>query len=173
MRGGGGTGQGNPRTPVWNATSVRRQRQARDAPWSCGNQSAYHSMINRRSVPALHRACLHQRNQPEVKAPNVDLRPSLLKKDMTTGVAGQAGDGVAGRGDGGGRDCTPRARSTGWRGGARAPARGGEAADRRDSGYEGPGAGDHRRRVSPLMRDLWTRAGQQGSLHREVPLLVR
>jgi hypothetical protein len=22
-----------------------------DAPWSCGNQSAYHSMINRRSVP--------------------------------------------------------------------------------------------------------------------------
>jgi hypothetical protein len=40
-------------------TSDDRQRQARDAPWSCGNQSAYHSMINRRSVPALHRACLH------------------------------------------------------------------------------------------------------------------
>ena len=35
--------------------------------WSCGNQPAYHSMINRRSVPALHRACLHQRNQPEGK----------------------------------------------------------------------------------------------------------
>jgi hypothetical protein len=31
------------------------------------NQPAYHSMINRRSVPALHRACLHQRNQPDTK----------------------------------------------------------------------------------------------------------
>jgi hypothetical protein len=46
---------------------LRRQRQARDAPWSCGNQPAYHSMINRRTVPALHRACLHQGNQPAGK----------------------------------------------------------------------------------------------------------
>jgi hypothetical protein len=40
-------------------------------------------MINRRSVPALHRACLHQRTQPEVKAPDANLRPNLLKTDMT------------------------------------------------------------------------------------------
>jgi transposase len=63
----GGTGQGNPRCSVWNPTSATRQRQARDASWSCGNQPAYHSMINRRSVPALHRACLHQHRQPETK----------------------------------------------------------------------------------------------------------
>src|SRR3954471_12940199 len=49
-----------PNTAAANATSACRQRQARDAAWSCGNQPAYHSMINRRSVPALHRACLHQ-----------------------------------------------------------------------------------------------------------------
>jgi transposase len=30
-------------------------------------QPAYHSMINRRSVPTLHRACLHQRRQPGQK----------------------------------------------------------------------------------------------------------
>jgi hypothetical protein len=36
--GRGRTGQGNPRGSVWNTTSVRRKRQARDAPWSCGNQ---------------------------------------------------------------------------------------------------------------------------------------
>jgi hypothetical protein len=33
----------------WNSTSVRRQMQVRDVRWFCGNQSAYHSMINRRS----------------------------------------------------------------------------------------------------------------------------
>jgi hypothetical protein len=43
-------------------------------------------MINRRSVAALHRACLHQQNQPEVKAPDVNLRPTLLKTDMTAGL---------------------------------------------------------------------------------------
>jgi hypothetical protein len=32
---------------------------ARDVSWSCGNQPAHHGMINRRSVPALHRACPH------------------------------------------------------------------------------------------------------------------
>ena len=55
-----GTGQGNPPDQVrgqalglafWNPTSASRQRQARDASWSCGNQPAHHSMINRRSVP--------------------------------------------------------------------------------------------------------------------------
>jgi hypothetical protein len=40
-------------------------------------------MINRRSVPALQRACLHQRKQPEVKAPDANLCPNLLKTDMT------------------------------------------------------------------------------------------
>jgi hypothetical protein len=58
-------------------------------------------MINRRSVPALHRACLHQQNQPEVEAPDVNLRPSLLKTDMTAGVAGEVGGGVAARRDDG------------------------------------------------------------------------
>jgi hypothetical protein len=45
-------------------TFVSRQRQARDEAWSCGNQPTYHSLIHRRSVPALHRACLHQRYHP-------------------------------------------------------------------------------------------------------------
>jgi hypothetical protein len=36
---------------AWNAASDGRQRQARDAKWPCGNQPAYHSMINRRSMP--------------------------------------------------------------------------------------------------------------------------
>ena len=40
-------------------------------------------MINRRSVPALHRACLHQRNQPGRKKPDGILRPGPLKTDMT------------------------------------------------------------------------------------------
>ncbi len=64
-------------------TSAKRQRQARDAPWSCGNQPAYHSMINRRLVPALHRACLHQRDQPGRKEPGGIWRPCPLKTDMT------------------------------------------------------------------------------------------
>ncbi len=42
-------------------------------------------MINRRSVPALHRACLHQRNQPGGKEPGEFLRPDSLKTDMTVG----------------------------------------------------------------------------------------
>jgi hypothetical protein len=40
-------------------------------------------MINRRSVPALHRACLHQRNQPGRKEPGGIWRPCPLKTDMT------------------------------------------------------------------------------------------
>jgi hypothetical protein len=40
-------------------------------------------MINRRSVTALHRACLHQQSKPEVKAPDVNFRPNLLETDMT------------------------------------------------------------------------------------------
>src|SRR5208283_4663246 len=79
-------------------------------PWSCGNQPAYHSMINRRSVPALHRACLHQQNKPEVKAPDVNLRPSLLKTDMTAGVASEAGCGIGAWLDDGGGGRAPRAR---------------------------------------------------------------
>jgi glyoxylase-like metal-dependent hydrolase (beta-lactamase superfamily II) len=51
-------------------------------------------MINRRSVPALHRACLHQQNKPEVKAPDVNLRPSLLKTDMTAGMVVDPGGDV-------------------------------------------------------------------------------
>jgi hypothetical protein len=47
----------------------------------CGNQPAYHSMANRRSVAALHRTYLHQRNQLEVKASDVNLRPNLLQTD--------------------------------------------------------------------------------------------
>jgi hypothetical protein len=50
-----------------NRTSATRQRQARDASWSWGNQSSHHSMINRRSVPALLRACLHREIQPGCK----------------------------------------------------------------------------------------------------------
>jgi hypothetical protein len=48
----------------WNSTSACRLRQARDEPGSCGNRPAYHSMINPRSGPALHRACLHQSPRP-------------------------------------------------------------------------------------------------------------
>jgi hypothetical protein len=40
-------------------------------------------MINRRSVPALHRACLHQPYQPETKNPDVNFCANLLKTDMT------------------------------------------------------------------------------------------
>jgi hypothetical protein len=68
-----------------------RQRQARDAPWSCGNQPAHHSMIDRRSVPALHRACLHQRNQPGGKEPGGFLCPDSLKTDMTMRLAARRG----------------------------------------------------------------------------------
>src|SRR5208337_3467503 len=51
-------------TPKPDKSLLLFREAMRDAPWSCGNQPAYHSMINRRSVPALHRACLHQRQQP-------------------------------------------------------------------------------------------------------------
>jgi len=60
-----------------------RQRQARDASWSCGNQPAYHSMINRRSVAALHRACLHRNINRKQPTPDANLCASLLKTDMT------------------------------------------------------------------------------------------
>src|SRR4051794_34605401 len=40
-------------------------------------------MINRRSVPALHRACLHLQHQPATKNPDGNLRPVSLKTDMT------------------------------------------------------------------------------------------
>jgi hypothetical protein len=40
-------------------------------------------MINRRSVPALHRACLHLIHHPEQKKPDEILRPEPLKTDMT------------------------------------------------------------------------------------------
>ena len=64
MRGGGRNRSGQPSASAWNATSARRQRQARDETWSCGNQPAYHSMINRRSVTALTaRACISKVNQ--------------------------------------------------------------------------------------------------------------
>jgi hypothetical protein len=41
-------------------------------------------MINRRSVPALHRACLHLIHQPERSNPDEILHPKPLKTDMTT-----------------------------------------------------------------------------------------
>jgi len=69
---------------------VSGRRQARDAAWSCGNQPAYHSMINRRSVPALHRACLHQRNRPVRKEPGGIWRPCPLKTEMTAFLLGGA-----------------------------------------------------------------------------------
>ena len=50
-----------------NATSVPRQRQARDEPWSCGNQPAYHSMINRRSVPPSTAHASSDKGQPGEK----------------------------------------------------------------------------------------------------------
>jgi hypothetical protein len=84
MHGGGRNRSGQSSALVWNATSDVRQRQARDAPWSCGNQAAYHSMINRHSVPALHRACLHLIHQPERRKPDEILHPKPLKTDMTT-----------------------------------------------------------------------------------------
>jgi hypothetical protein len=40
-------------------------------------------MINRRSVPALHRACLHLMQQPETEKTDGILRPDPLKTDMT------------------------------------------------------------------------------------------
>jgi hypothetical protein len=39
-------------------------------------------MINRRSVPAPHRACLHQSNNRDKRASGI-LRPTPLKTDMT------------------------------------------------------------------------------------------
>src|SRR5208283_6219347 len=91
--------RGSPRIAAANRAGLARiatpillfLEAMRDAPWSCGNRPAYHSMIHRRSVPALHRACLHQRRQPEVKAPDVNLRPSLLKTDMTVACDRMAG----------------------------------------------------------------------------------
>jgi hypothetical protein len=86
MHGGGRDGQGNPRYPDWNAISdIEKEAQARDAPWSCGNQPAYHSMINRRSVPALHRACLHHRWQPKHDS-GWDFTSGTLETDMTVRV---------------------------------------------------------------------------------------
>jgi hypothetical protein len=67
---------------------VGRQRQARDAPWSCGNQPAYHSMINRRSVPALHRACLHLKKQPG-KEPWRNSTPGTLENGHDSGLVQQ------------------------------------------------------------------------------------
>src|ERR1700730_17209656 len=46
MHGGGRDRSGRSSISAWNSTSAPRQRQARDAPWSCGNQPAYHSMIS-------------------------------------------------------------------------------------------------------------------------------
>jgi hypothetical protein len=40
-------------------------------------------MINRRSVPALHRACLHLKIQPGEKHLGGIPRPEPLKTDMT------------------------------------------------------------------------------------------
>src|SRR4051812_50034648 len=59
-------------------------------------------MINRRSVPAPHRACLHQQNQPGRREPGGIWRPCPLKTDMTTGVAGGGGWRNAAKGGGGG-----------------------------------------------------------------------
>src|ERR1700739_181149 len=92
MHGGGRDRSGPSSTRFWNTTSEGRQRQARDEPWSCGNQPAYHSMINRRSVPALHRACLHQRNQPEgKKSAGCEFTFKPLKTDMTAVQIAAAG----------------------------------------------------------------------------------
>ena len=49
----------------------------------------------------------------------------------------------------------------------------GKAVHSRDPGGDGPGAGDDCRPNSPHMRGLWGRAGQQRSLHCDVPLAVR
>src|SRR5208337_5338435 len=50
---------------AWIATPILLTREAmRDAHSLAVTKRAYHSIINRRSVPALHRACLHQRQQP-------------------------------------------------------------------------------------------------------------
>ena len=54
-------------------------------------------MINRRSVPALHRACLHQRYQPEIKNPDENFRAGLLKTDMTGGSRGTESTSDGGR----------------------------------------------------------------------------
>jgi hypothetical protein len=39
-------------------------------------------MINRRSVPALHRACLHLMQQPETEKPGGIPRPDLLIRQV-------------------------------------------------------------------------------------------
>jgi hypothetical protein len=87
---GGGTGQGNPRRLVWNSTSADRERQARDAPWSCGNQPAYHGMINRRSVPAPTAHARISEMRPGEKEPDGILRPDPLKTDMTTSLTARS-----------------------------------------------------------------------------------
>ena len=48
-------------------------------------------MINRRSVPALHRACLHQRNNRNDKEPSGIMRLGPLKTDMTAFFAWRRG----------------------------------------------------------------------------------
>ena len=93
MHGGGRDRSGQSSMNRLERDFRMRQRQARDAPWSCGNQPAYHSMINRRSVPALHRACLHQTTATGNKTPGGILRPEPLKTDMTAVQTAARGDG--------------------------------------------------------------------------------
>jgi hypothetical protein len=46
-------------------------------------------MINRRSVSALHRACLHLIHEPEQRKPDGILHPKPLKTDMTDGLVAE------------------------------------------------------------------------------------
>jgi hypothetical protein len=87
---GGGTCQGNPRRLAWNSTSACRERQARDAPWSCGNQPADHSMINRRLVPPPTAHARISEMQPGEKEPDGILRPDPLKTDMTASLVARS-----------------------------------------------------------------------------------
>jgi hypothetical protein len=50
-------------------------------------------MINRRSVPALHRACLHLIHEPEQRKPDGILHPKPLKTNMTDGLEEVASGG--------------------------------------------------------------------------------
>src|SRR3954454_12628905 len=89
------------------------------------------------------------------------------------GMACETGGGTAARRDHGDRGRAPRAWRGGWLGRPRAEAQRGEAAHGGAPGRDGFGAGGRGGRALPLVRSLRARAGQQGSLPRDVPLLVR
>src|SRR3954462_2404638 len=100
----------------------------------------------------------------------------LTERGWAGGEAGMACE--AGSGAGARRDDRDRGRAhRAWRGGGpgrpRAEAQRGEAAHGGAPGRDGFGPAGRSGRAASLVRCLWTSAGQQGPLPRDVPLVVR